>query len=85
MKLIAAVRLVLSSRYTVTRRHEWRGIGIDRSGLWPLVTLGWWTIDTLGGDFTKAGETQATIMDHLRRFPDQPGTRTRKTDGDEKK
>lgn len=75
MKLWTALRLVFSSRYCFTRRHGWRGIGIDDSGLWPLVTLGWWSIDALGADFTKAGETQASIMDSLRKFPEPPGRR----------
>lgn len=25
--------------------HEWRGFRLDRSGLWPVLTIGWWTIE----------------------------------------
>jgi hypothetical protein len=30
-------------------RHAWRGVSVDRSGLWAVVSLGWWTVDVLPG------------------------------------
>ncbi len=30
-------------------RHAWRGVRVDRSQLWPIVTIGWWTVQVLPG------------------------------------
>lgn len=30
-------------------RHRWAGMRLDRTGFWPVLTLGWWTWDFAPG------------------------------------
>lgn len=66
MTIIDAVLLIYHSPYTFRRTHEWRRPEIDRTGLWPLVTIGWWTWDALG---PVVGPRQAELLDTLRVKP----------------
>ena len=45
-------------------RHRWRRPRIDRTQLWPVVTLGWWTVELLPAPI---GERIKGLLDEFRR------------------
>jgi hypothetical protein len=49
----AAIVLLLRSPYVLCRRHPWRRPQIDRTGLWPQITIGWLTWDPIGAEMGK--------------------------------
>lgn len=61
-----AVRFIRDADYLFVRRHEWRGFSLDTAALWPHVTIGWKTWDTLP---EQIGQRQAEQLDVLRRKP----------------
>lgn len=69
MNWLTAIRLVLTSPYVLRRRHKWLPASIDRTGLWPHVTLGWWTWDTLG---EAHGMRLTELVDTMRARPGAP-------------
>jgi lauroyl/myristoyl acyltransferase len=49
-------------------RHPWRGVRIDRSGFWPMVTLGWWTLEILpAGIAHRVSDVLAALRGPLER------------------
>lgn len=48
-------------------RHAWHALRIDRTGLWPVVIIGWWTVEWLPGPI---GQRLVTMLAELRRKPD---------------
>jgi hypothetical protein len=50
-------------------RHEWRGFRVDRSGNWPVITLGWWTLEIVPGGFSARVKE---VLEFGRRGPKGP-------------
>ncbi len=69
MNLLSALWLVARSSYVLCRVHEFRRPQVLRDGLWPHVTLAWWTWDPLP---EMAGRRIAELADTLR-MPPAPG------------
>jgi hypothetical protein len=67
MNILSAIRLIVSAPYVFRRRHEWRGYKVDRADrLWPHITIGWWTWDTLP---EGVGRRVAEMVDTMRELP----------------
>jgi uncharacterized protein (DUF2235 family) len=62
MNILSAALLIARAPYAFRRTHEWRGYQVMREGLWPKITIGWWTWDALPEMYgQRVAETVDTV------------------------